>query len=208
MLAIIDYGYGNIKSVHNALVKIGADDIMLTNSPDIIAKASRIVLPGVGAFAQCMGGLVAIDGMVEALNKRVLKDAVPFLGICVGMQLLADHGVEFETTKGLGWVKGEVTRLSPQEKATKIPHMGWNQAVPKPGAIFEKAWNNRPEDVYFVHSFAFRCEDSSDIAASCNYGGDNFAAAIQKDNIFGVQFHPEKSQKAGLNLLQTWLETS
>lgn len=206
MLAIIDYGFGNIRSVHKALLSAGADNVIITNDINIIKKADKIVLPGVGAFAQCMGGILAINGLKETLEARVLKDGVPFLGICVGMQLLADCGVEFETTKGLGWISGIVNRLEPQNHDLKIPQMGWNEVTPNNNKIFDKAWGGAAKDVYFVHSFAYRAENQSDIAAYCEYGADKFAASVAKDNIFGVQFHPEKSQKAGLKLLNAWLE--
>lgn len=206
MLALIDYGYGNVRSVNQALSKVCSDEINLTNNPDDIFRADRIVLPGVGAFAQCIGALSAIDGMIEALNSKVLAQKAPFLGICVGMQLLADEGIEFESSRGLGWVKGVVNRIEPNDRALKIPHMGWNEALPQKQSFFESAWQSKPQDVYFVHSFAFRCENNEDIAASCQYGDDVFAAAVQKDNIFGVQFHPEKSQKAGLDLLKAWIK--
>lgn len=205
MLALIDYGSGNLRSVHKALLNVGEEDVVVTNNPDLVLKADRIVLPGVGAYAQCMGGLNSIHGMIEAMQKRVLGDGVPFLGICVGMQLLADEGVEFEVTKGLGWISGQVTRLVPQDKSLKIPHMGWNEARPIENKVFEKAWNNEAKDVYFVHSYAYRANNEGDIAASCQYGADSFPAAVAKDNILGLQFHPEKSQKAGLKLLEAWL---
>ena len=206
MLVVIDYGSGNIRSVHKALAKVGEDDIYVTSNPDLIAKASRIVLPGVGAYAQCMGGLKAIPNMIETLEDKVLKKGTPFLGICVGMQLLANRGIEFETTNGLGWIDGEVTRLEPQNHDLKIPHMGWNIATPHNNAVFNKAWDGKEEDVYFVHSYAFRNVNDADVAATCTYGADVFAAAVQKDNILGLQFHPEKSQKAGLKLLESWLK--
>lgn len=206
MLALIDYGYGNVRSVNQALSKISNQEIKLSKDPEDILRASHIVLPGVGAFAQCMGALSSIDGMIEALNYRVISQKTPFLGICVGMQLLATCGREFETTKGLAWLDAEVTRLEPKQEGLKVPHMGWNEAVPQKSQFFETAWAIKPQDVYYVHSYAFRCNDTNDIAAICNYGEEEFAAAVQKDNIFGVQFHPEKSQNAGLRLLEAWIK--
>lgn len=206
MLTIIDYGYGNIHSVAKALERIGVSNILISSNPKDIEASDHIVLPGVGAYAQCMGGLSAIDGMIDAIKSKVLDQKTPFLGICVGMQLLADCGKEFETTDGLGFIPGEVTRLKPNSHDFKIPHMGWNNVTHNGNEIFEKAWHGPQEDVYFVHSYAFRAANQNDIAASCEYGGDTFAAAVEKDNIFGVQFHPEKSQNAGLALLKAWYE--
>lgn len=207
MLAVIDYGSGNIRSVYKALVAVGAADVCVTNSPEIIGKADKIVLPGVGAYAQCMNGLSQVKDLIATMQRRVIDDGVPFLGICVGMQLLADRGVEFEITKGLGWIEGEVTKLEPKHHELKIPHMGWNEAVPQDNEVFAQAWANMANDVYFVHSYAFRAANPSDIAATCQYGADIFPAAIAKENILGLQFHPEKSQKAGLQLLEAWLNT-
>ena len=206
MLALIDYGYGNVRSVNQALSLVCKDEIKLTKDPDEIARAKRIVLPGVGAFAQCMNALVAIDGMIEALNSTVIGNKIPFLGICVGMQLLAKTGKEFETTTGLGWIDAEVTKIVPKHLDLKVPHMGWNEAVPHTQKYFQNAWQSKPNDVYYVHSFAVRCNDEKDIAATCEYGKEKFAAAVQKDNIFGVQFHPEKSQSAGIKLLEAWIK--
>jgi glutamine amidotransferase len=206
MLTIIDYGYGNLRSVHKAIAKTCDIDIFVTNNPDLIAKSDRIVLPGVGAYKQCMDGLKSIDGMIEVIENKVLKKGTPFLGICVGMQLLANCGIEFETSDGLGWIDGKVTRLEPNDKTLKIPQMGWNEVTPLGNKVFENAWDNTPQDVYFVHSYAFRTSNNEDIAATCKYGDDTFAAAVAKDNIMGFQFHPEKSQKAGLKLLEAWLK--
>lgn len=205
-LALIDYGSGNLRSAAQALVAAGARDLIVTGDPDQVGRADRIVLPGVGAFADCARNLRAADGMIAALEQRVRRDGVPFLGICVGMQLLADRGVEFETAQGLGWIGGETNSLQPGDPALKVPHMGWNEAVPGGHAAFARAWNGAAQDVYFVHSFAFRAADPADVAAWTCYGTDRFAAAVARDNILGVQFHPEKSQAAGLGLLEAWLE--
>jgi imidazole glycerol-phosphate synthase subunit HisH len=204
MLALIDYGSGNLRSAHKALVVAGGGAVEVTGDPDIIAKADRIVLPGVGAFADCIANLDARDGLRAALEQRVRGDGVPFLGICVGMQLMADVGIEFGTTQGLGWIAGQTSALAPNEPSLKVPHMGWNTAAQTSISQVFDVWGG-PQDVYFVHSFAYRPTHDSDVAAWCTYGQDRFAAAVCKDNMLGLQFHPEKSQAAGLMLLEKWL---
>lgn len=208
MLAIIDYGSGNIRSVQRALIKAGAKDIIISNDPQIISNANFLLLPGVGAYKQCMEGILAIDGLLQALNENVLQKGAQFLGICVGMQLISQSGIEFGQTNGLGWIEGEVTKLNPQNHDLKIPHMGWDSVTPVANKYFEKAWNNKPQDVYFANSYAFRTKNNQDIAATCQYGADNFVAAVQKDNILGLQFHPEKSQLAGIKMLEAWLKNN
>ncbi len=203
--ALIDYGSGNLRSAARALEASGARGLSVTADPDVVARADRIVLPGVGAFADCARGLRAVDGLIEALERRVRGEGAPFLGICVGMQLLADRGVEFETVAGLGWIQGETNRLQPGDATLKVPHMGWNEAEPCGHPVFAAAWDGAAQDVYFVHSFAFRTADPADVAAWTTYGADRFAAAVARDNVLGVQFHPEKSQGAGLALLASWL---
>jgi glutamine amidotransferase len=207
-LALIDYGSGNIRSAEKALEAAGARDVRVTHDPEAVAKADRIVLPGVGAFADCMAGLIAVEGLLEAMERRVRQEGAPFLGICVGMQLMAQAGVEFGVSPGLGWIAGETRRLEPGDPRAKVPHMGWNLAVPtdNPSAL-RAAWGGEPTDVYFVHSYAFRAREEADVAAWCRHGNDRFAAAVRKDNLTGVQFHPEKSQSAGLSLLASWLST-
>ena len=209
-VALIDYGSRNLRSAEKALRRAAethdlAVDIIVTADPDIVARAGRLVLPGVGAFAACMGALTALDGMVEAMGEAALKRGAPFLGICVGMQLLADRGLEFGETKGLGWIAGDVARLHPADPAAKIPHMGWNalEAVadhPLLAGVGEGA------EMYFTHSFAFTPADPCHVIASVDHGG-RFAAAVARNNIMGVQFHPEKSQSQGLRLLANFLET-
>ncbi|MDO8295200.1 MAG: imidazole glycerol phosphate synthase subunit HisH [Caulobacter sp.] len=209
-VALIDYGSGNLRSAEKALRRAAEGlaapvDIVVTADPDVVAKADRLVLPGVGAFAACMGALTALDGMIEAMIQAAIGRGAPFLGICVGMQLLADRGLEFGETKGLGWIGGDVARLTPADPAAKIPHMGWNalEAVidhPLLAGLGEGA------HMYFTHSFAFTPNDPSHVIASVNHGG-RFAAAVARDNIMGVQFHPEKSQTQGLRLLANFLET-
>ena len=198
-LALIDYGAGNLHSVHNALKAAGAVDVVVTADPKIVAKADRIVLPGVGAFAHCFEALSAIDGMIDAMERRVRGEGIPFLGICVGMQLLADAGVEHGTTKGLGWIGGTVRAitLSPE---IKIPHMGWNDVV-----LADSAPLIKTGEAYFLHGYHFDATDESDVLARTDHGGP-LVAAIGRDNIIGVQFHPEKSQAYGMDFLKRFLE--
>jgi glutamine amidotransferase len=196
-LALIDYGAGNLQSVRNALKAAGAPQIIVTSDPDIVRTADRIVLPGVGAFAHCMGALSAIPGMVDALNEAVGAQARPFLGICVGMQLMAEAGEEHGRHAGLGWIKGCVQQITPQDPAIKVPHMGWNDVVP----VAQHPLIT-PGEAYFLHSFAFAGDD---VLATTDHGGP-IVAAIGRDNLAGVQFHPEKSQRYGLSLLSRFLE--
>ena len=198
-LALIDYGAGNLHSVHNALKAAGAVDVVVTADPDVVAKADRIVLPGVGAFAHCMDALSAIEGMIAAMERRVRGDGVPFLGICVGMQLLADAGVEHGTTSGLSWISGTVRAVTPSPEI-KIPHMGWNDVVPVGGAPLIETG-----EAYFLHGYHFEATDKTDILATTNHGG-SLVAAVGRDNMIGVQFHPEKSQAYGINFLKRFVE--
>ncbi|WP_380785173.1 imidazole glycerol phosphate synthase subunit HisH [Sphingomonas sp. R86521] len=196
-LALIDYGAGNLHSVENALRTAGCTDLVVTADADVVAKADRIVLPGVGAYGACAAALRAVPGMVEALNRRVRTDGTPFLGICVGMQLMADAGEEMGTHAGLGWIHGRVRRLEPGTVDAKVPHMGWNDVVPRTAhALIE------PGEAYFLHSFAF---EGSDVIATTDHAGA-VTAAIGRDTMIGVQFHPEKSQRYGLALLERFLE--
>lgn len=198
-LALIDYGAGNLHSVHNALKAAGATDVCVTADPDIVAHADRIVLPGVGAFAHCMDALSAIDGMIAAMELRVRTQGAPFLGICVGMQLLADVGVEHKSTQGLGWIKGTVRAIPPAD-GLKIPHMGWNDVRPSANAPLIEAG-----EAYFLHGYHFDAADAGDVLATTDHGG-LLVAAVGRDNIMGVQFHPEKSQGFGINFLKRFLE--
>lgn len=208
VVALIDYGSGNLRSAQKALERAAVEqgkpcEVQVTNDPSQVAGAGRIVLPGVGAFGDCMMGLSSIAGMVEALRDSVLSRQVPFLGICVGMQLLAAVGREFGEHAGLGWIEGDVARIAPSDRALKIPHMGWNAlAFTRPHPLFDSVENG--SDVYFVHSFAMRPRDDSDVIATSDYGGP-IVAAIARGNIAGVQFHPEKSQAAGLRILRNFL---
>jgi imidazole glycerol-phosphate synthase subunit HisH len=195
-VALVDYGAGNLQSVKNALKAAGAENILVTAEPEAMRSADRIVLPGVGAFAHCMNALSSIDGMVNALNEATGAGAKPFLGICVGMQLMAEAGEEHGTHAGLGWVKGRV-RMMDGSAGVKIPHMGWNDVVPStPHRLIEAG------EAYFLHSFAY---DGDDVIASTEHGG-SVVAAIGRDNRIGVQFHPEKSQSYGLAFLARFLE--
>jgi len=202
-IALIDYGAGNLQSVHNALKAAGAERIAVTADPELVLGARRIVLPGVGSFGACMSGLTAIPGLVEAMEQRVLRDGVPFLGVCVGMQLMADRGLEFGETPGLGWVAGEVARIERTDPEIKVPHMGWNDVSPTPH--FAGTGLVEPGEAYFLHSYHFAPENGREIAAMTDHGG-GLVAAVARDNLLGVQFHPEKSQGYGLELLARFLD--
>ena len=203
VLALIDYGAGNLHSVENALKAAGAPGVRVTADPDVVRAADRIVLPGVGSFKACAEGLRAIPHLVDAMAERVLVGGAPFLGICVGMQLLASRGVEHGVTRGLGWIAGEVHLIERTDPAIKIPHMGWNDvALPArapAGDLIE------PGEAYFLHSYHFVPEDGHTVAAMTDHGG-GLVAAVAKDNVVGVQFHPEKSQAYGLALLSRFIE--
>lgn len=204
-VALIDYGSGNLRSAEKALVRAaaGAAEIKVTCAPEEILAADRIVLPGVGAFAACMRAFQARPGLEEALNEAVRKDGKPFLGICVGMQLVATRGLEFGETKGLDWIAGDVKRIEPTDPHAKVPHMGWNSLIDPHGPPPIAGIGEAP--MYFTHSFAFFPTDEADVAAWVDHGG-RFPAAVAKANVAGVQFHPEKSQSAGLALLARFLE--
>ncbi|HEY8013555.1 MAG TPA: imidazole glycerol phosphate synthase subunit HisH [Dongiaceae bacterium] len=197
---VIDYGSGNLRSAAKALAAAGAD-VEVTADPAAVTAAERIVLPGVGAFADCRAGLDRLPGMVEALDQAVRRQGRPFLGICVGMQLMAEAGLEHGRHEGLGWIAGEVVPLAP--RPVKIPHMGWNELHrtrdhPLLAGIAQDA------DVYFVHSYHLRLGAADDLLAGADYAGP-VVAAIARDNMAGVQFHPEKSQATGLRLLANFL---
>ncbi len=210
-IALIDYDAGNIHSVHKALNFVASNSGLSINitvgaDPDTIYQADRIVLPGDGAFADCVGHLRAIDGLTEALSEAVHKKNRPFLGICVGMQLLATKGLELGETAGLGWLKGSVERIQPSDKTLKVPHMGWNtldarQAHQLLNGI-ELGTNGL--HAYFLHAYHFIPENINDVIATSEYG-QAITAIVAKDNIAGTQFHPEKSQKLGVQLLQNFL---
>ena len=197
-IAVVDYGAGNLRSAARALAAAGATDVDVTSDPARIAGADRIVLPGVGAFAQCITALRQASGIEAALADAVQRRRVPFLGICVGMQLLASEGHEHGVHRGLGWLPGKVTRLTPDDPALKIPHMGWNRV----SAANDSGWAEG--DAYFVHSYRFDPDDVADVRATSDHGGV-FPAIVARGNITGVQFHPEKSQAYGLAFLKNWL---
>ena len=208
LVALIDYGSGNLRSAGKALARAAAEhetghDIVVTDKAEVAARAERIVLPGVGAFADCMCGLKAVPGMVDALTEAVKSRGVPFLGICVGMQLLASVGREFGDHAGLGWIEGDVVHMTPKDPALKVPHMGWNELkLERAHPLFEGIAPNA--HAYFVHSYVIQPRDRHAVLATADYGGA-FTAAVGRDNIAGTQFHPEKSQATGLLLLANFL---
>ncbi|MCG7347472.1 imidazole glycerol phosphate synthase subunit HisH [Sphingomonas sp. ACRSK] len=194
-LALIDYGAGNLHSVANALKAAGVADMAITADADAVRRADRIVLPGVGAFRACIDGLAAVPGMIEAMEERALRGGVPFLGVCVGMQLMASQGEEFGTHAGLGWLPGTVRKLDASPEA-RVPHMGWNDVVPLGDHPIVQ-----PGEAYFLHSYAF---EGDGVVATTTHG-QPVTAAIGRDNLLGVQFHPEKSQRYGIALLERFL---
>ncbi|OYU16092.1 MAG: imidazole glycerol phosphate synthase subunit HisH [Alphaproteobacteria bacterium PA4] len=196
-VAVVDYGAGNLRSAARALARAGAD-VVVSDDPATIATADRIVLPGVGAFAQCIRQLRERTGIEAALDEAVNQRGTPFLGICVGMQLLASVGHEHGVHQGLGWLPGIVTRLTPADPALKIPHMGWNRVTAANASGVAEG------HAYFVHSYRFDPEDPADVRATSDHGGA-FPAIVARGNITGVQFHPEKSQAYGLAFLKNWL---
>ena len=200
--ALIDYGAGNLHSVHNALKRVGAE-VSVTADPDVVRAADRIVLPGVGSFKACAEGLRSISGMVAAMEERVMVGGAPFLGICVGMQLLAARGLEHGTTPGLGWIAGEVHLIEPSDPSIKVPHMGWNDVALMPHAKGHAVVDEG--EAYFLHSYHFAASEPHHVAAMTDHG-EGLVAAVAKDNILGVQFHPEKSQAYGLATLERFLE--
>ena len=202
VIALIDYGAGNLHSVYNALKAAGAE-VTVTADPYVVRAADRIVLPGVGAFRACAEGLRALPGMVEAMTERVQVGGAPFLGICVGMQLLATQGLEFGAHPGLGWIPGEVRLIAPTDPAIKVPHMGWNDVAMLPHAKDHPVIAEG--EAYFLHSYHFAASDPHTIAAMTDHG-EGLVAAVAQSNILGVQFHPEKSQAYGLATLRRFLE--
>ncbi len=211
-VAIVDYGSGNLHSAAKAFERAAHDAgigeaIVVTNDPEVVAAADRVVLPGVGAFADCRRGLDTVDGMVAALEESVRHRGRPFFGICVGMQLLAERGREYETTEGLGWIAGEVDRITPADPQLKIPHMGWNTLnVTRPHKLVE-GLTLGPQGLhaYFVHSYELRLARRADLVAEADYGGP-LTAIVAHGNIAGTQFHPEKSQKLGLAVIANFLK--
>jgi glutamine amidotransferase len=208
-IAVIDYGSGNLRSVEKAMQRAVADGgidarVDVVSDGDSVRSASRIVLPGVGAFADCMSGLSSLPGVLDAITESVLKRGTPFLGICVGMQLMARVGREHGESAGLNWIGGAVSRLAPRDVSLKVPHMGWNELrVVNPHPLLAHAGQGTPSHAYFVHSFHFETDAPADVAADTEYGGP-VVAAVARNNMFGTQFHPEKSQGFGLMLLQNF----
>ena len=207
-VALIDYGSGNLRSAEKALWEVvrrtrAPYEIATTADPEVVRRADRIVLPGVGAFASCMEAVQAREGIIEAMTEAVARGA-PFLGVCVGMQLLATKGLEFGEHAGLGWIEGEVRRLEPSDPHAKVPHMGWNSV--EPSRAHPLLGDAGPDThMYFTHSFAFHPERGDDVLATTDHAG-RFVSAVARDNVAGVQFHPEKSQAAGLALIGRFLE--
>ena len=204
--ALIDYGSGNLASAAKALARAANGtglEIVTTSDPEIVRDAERIVLPGVGAFADCMRGLNAVPGMVAVLREKVLQQGAPFLGICVGMQLLTTVGREFGDHAGLGWIAGEVVKIAPADTSLKIPHMGWNELnILKPHPLLDGIASGA--HAYFVHSFQLKPVLDDDLLATTDYGGP-LTAMVGDANIAGTQFHPEKSQATGIKLLENFL---
>lgn len=213
-VALVDYGAGNLRSAEKGLERVAREigyrhAVKLTTDPDVLRKAERVVLPGDGAFPFCRRGLSAIPGMDEALREFVEHRGRPFLGICVGMQLLATRGVEHEVTDGFGWIEGEVTPIEPADPSLKVPHMGWNtMRLENPHPVLDGiALGDDGLHAYFLHSFALATKHHRDLVATADHGGPR-SAIVAKDNIVGTQFHPEKSQTLGLRLLANFLRWS
>lgn len=203
---IVDYGSGNLHSAEKAFAKAAGEageTVLVSADPEAVRAADRVVLPGVGAFGDCAAGLAAIDGMTEALTEHAITRAKPFFGICVGMQLMAERGLERGAHTGLGWLPGEVVDITPDDPDLKIPHMGWNALTGfAPHPVFEGLRDG--DFAYFVHSFHMKTSESRHTLAVCDYGGP-IAAVVGRDAMIGTQFHPEKSQQVGLRLIANWL---
>lgn len=211
-VALIDYGSGNLHSAGKALERAAREggtgmQVIVTSDPDAVRRADRIMLPGVGAYADCRRGLDAVPGMVDALTEAVIGRGRPFIGICVGLQLMATRGLEHGITAGLGWIAGDVVKITPDDAALKIPHMGWNALdVRRPHALLEGIPTGADGlDAYFVHSYHLEAARPDDVVATSQYGG-TITAMVARDNIAGTQFHPEKSQRLGLALLANFLK--
>jgi glutamine amidotransferase len=211
-VAIVDYGSGNLRSAEKAFERAAREAgldiaIAVTADPAVVARAERVVLPGVGAFADCRAGLDAIPGMVEALREAVEVRGTPFLGICVGMQLMAERGLEYVTAEGLGWIPGDVVRIEPSDPALKVPHMGWNTlTLVRDHPVFAGI-DTGPAGLhaYVVHSYHLAATDPANVVATTDYGGP-VTAVVARDNLVGTQFHPEKSQHLGLALISNFLK--
>lgn len=204
---LVDYDSGNLHSAQKAFERMAVDldagDVTVTGDADVVARADRIVLPGDGAFPHCRAELFGRTDLADAISDAVTNRAVPFLGICVGMQMLATTGHEYEPTQGFGWISGDICRITPNDASLKIPHMGWNDlAIDKPHPVLDGISNG--DHAYFVHSYAMQVSDPAHLLAHVEYGGD-VTAVIGRDNIIGMQFHPEKSQDAGLRMIGNFL---
>ena len=209
-IVIIDYGSGNLRSAAKSFERGVAEDglsqkVVVSADPDKVRQADFIVLPGVGAFADCRRGLLSLDGMMEALEEAVLKDAKPFFGICVGMQLMASRGLEHGEHDGFGWIEGTVQQLTPNDPGLKIPHMGWNELVVESASHPLLDGLGETSHVYFVHSFHMQCENLDNILATTDYGGP-VTAVVGRDTMVGTQFHPEKSQHVGVKVISNFLK--
>ena len=208
-LALIDYGSGNLRSAAKALERVAGEsstpvEVIVTDDAATVRRADAVVLPGVGAFGDCRAGLDAVPGMIDALRESVIEGGRPFLGICVGMQLMARRGIEHGEHPGLAWIHGTVAGLEPHDGALKVPHMGWNELCDVRGDHPVLAGLGGGAHVYFAHSYGFRRIESSEVLARADHGGC-FPAVVGRDNLVGTQFHPEKSQDAGLRLLANFL---
>ena len=211
-VAIVDYGSGNLHSAAKAFERAARESghdqpILVTSEPAQVASAERVVLPGVGAFADCRRGLDAIPGMIDALNESIGKRGKPFFGICVGMQLMAERGLEYQVTPGLGWIAGEVDRITPNDANLKIPHMGWNtlNMLKTHPLLADIPLGPDGLHAYFVHSFELKPARRGDLVAQTEYGGP-LTAIVGRDNMVGTQFHPEKSQRLGIKLIANFLQ--
>jgi glutamine amidotransferase len=208
-VVIVDYGSGNLHSAQKAFEKMAADagmSVEVTSDAEVVRRAERIVLPGVGAFADCRRGLDSVPGMVEALEETVIRRGRPFLGICVGMQLLASRGLEHGVATGLDWIPGDVVAIETQSSDLKVPHMGWNTLAPRQNHALLKGIPTGDDGLhaYFVHSYHLKTADPALVVATTDYGAE-LTAIVGRDNIAGTQFHPEKSQKLGLALIANFL---
>lgn len=211
-VVIIDYGSGNLRSAAKAFERAardlghGAELIQVTDSPEAVRQASHIVLPGVGAFGDCRSGLQAVSGLYDAIAEQVLQQGKPFMGICVGMQLMAERGLEHGSHDGFGWIAGEVARIEPSDPGLKIPHMGWNDLQLTEAGASHPVLKDLPADshAYFVHSYSMRCRQPEQVLARVSYGGE-ITAVVGRDNLIGTQFHPEKSQASGQFLIRNFL---
>lgn len=211
-VALIDYGSGNLHSAAKAFERAARalelpEKVVVTRDPEMVYRADRIVLPGVGAFADCRRGLDALDGMVDAMTEAVRGKARPFFGICVGMQLMATQGKEHVTTPGLNWIAGDVEKIAPRDESLKIPHMGWNtlDMLHEHPVLERLPLGDKGRHAYFVHSYHLNATSEGDVIARADYGGP-LTAIVAKDTMFGTQFHPEKSQRFGLALIANFLK--